>query len=226
MNTRKSILEKSETQKTSAKGTILIALMFLNLMSPKAWGYAEKELPSSFSEQTFSSNENIYLSRAVLADENGQAICQVNLQENPEFLPGFAESGSSDLRPLDLPECEEQSLDIVAQYAEQAWVKKDVALLPFVVMAAAGCVASFIDISPAVAGGALGVASGAANILGIIHDVRFLSVHGVVTTGATVLAATAVTAGVGAGLGFVGGLVCSGIAGRIFYEKESNEKDL
>ena len=122
---RRSIMEKGNTQKTSKKSAIFIALMFLSLMSPKAWGYAQGELPTSFSEgtfssgETFSSDQTFAFSRAVLTDENGLAICQVNLVENPEFLPQFAEPGSTEnLQPLDLPECEEQSLDIVAQYAE------------------------------------------------------------------------------------------------------------
>ena len=134
MNIRESVLEKR-----SGKTKIIIALMFLALMSPKAWSYAEKELSPSFSENTFSSGDTLSsddtfsLSRAVLTDEKGVAICQVNLVENPQFLPEFAEADSSEgLEPLDLPECEEQSLDIVAQYAEQAWVKKDVALAPAV----------------------------------------------------------------------------------------------
>ena len=128
-------MEKDAKQKRCKKSATLIALMFLGLISPKAWGYAEKELPPSFSEDTFSSNnafpsdETFSLSRAILTDENGVAICQINLVENPQFLPQFAEPGSSEaLEPLDLPECEEQSLDIVAQYAEQAWVKKEMAL--------------------------------------------------------------------------------------------------
>ena len=100
MNIRKFILEKSNTQKSntkkrSKKSTIFIALMFLSVMSPKAWSYAQKELLPPSSENTFSSSENVYLSRAILTDENGAAICQVNLQENPEFLPQFAEPGSS-----------------------------------------------------------------------------------------------------------------------------------
>ena len=144
MNIRKSVLEKRNTQKRSGKRKILIALMFLALVSPKAWGYAEKELPPSFSEDTFSSgdtfssDDTFSLSRAVLTNEKGVALCQVNLVENPQFLPQFAEPGSSDLPPLDLPECEEQSLDIVAQYAEQAWIKKEVALAPAVVVVGAG----------------------------------------------------------------------------------------
>ena len=143
MNTRKSIFEKR-----SKKGTILIALMFLGVMSPKAWGYAQKELPPTSSEEIFSSSENVYLSRAILTDEKGVAICQVNLVENPEFLPEFAEAGSSDLRSLDLPECEEQNLDIVAQYADQAWIKRDVAIVPVALAATGimigGCVAGAI----------------------------------------------------------------------------------
>ena len=81
MNTRKSILEKR-----SKKSTILIALMFLSVMSPKAWGYAEGELPPPSSEKAFSSNENVYLSRAILTDENGAAICQVNLAGKPRVF--------------------------------------------------------------------------------------------------------------------------------------------
>ena len=116
---------------------ILIALMFLALISPKAWGYAQKELPPSVSEKhlssddTFSSGNTFSFSRAILTDEKGQAICQSNLEENPELLPRFAELGSSHtLEPIDLPECEEQNLDILAQYAEQAWIKKEVAFAP------------------------------------------------------------------------------------------------
>ena len=50
MNIKKFLLEKSNTKKS----TIFIALMFLALICPKAWGYAEKDLPS-FSEKPFSS---------------------------------------------------------------------------------------------------------------------------------------------------------------------------
>ena len=148
---RRSIMEKGDLQKTSKKTKILIALMFLSLMSPKAWGYAQGELPPSFSEgtfssgETFSSDQTFSFSRAVLTDENGLAICQVNLAENPEFLPQFAEPGASNaLKPLDLPECEEESLDVVAQYAEQAWIKRDVAIAPVVVgVVGIGAVSSF-----------------------------------------------------------------------------------
>ena len=218
----------SIVKKRNKKGTILIALMFLSVMSPKAWGYAQKELPSTSSEESFSSSENVYLSRAILTDENGVAICQVNLQENPEFLPGFAEAGSSDLKPLDLPECEEQNLDIAAEYAQQAWIKRDVAIAPLLVsflgMAAVGCLASFIDISPALAGGVVGVVSAARGVPENIDSLRFLhAARGIVYSGGAVLTATALTAGIGAGVGAVSGLVCSGIEGLIFYQEESNE---
>ena len=149
MNTRKSILEKR-----NKRSTILIALMFLALISPKAWGYAQKELPSSFSEKhlssddTFSSGNTFSFSRAILTDEKGQAICQSNLEENPELLPRFAELGSSHtLEPIDLPECEEQNLDILAQYAEQAWIKKEVAIAPVLAIPlsiASGCAVGFL----------------------------------------------------------------------------------
>ena len=161
-NLRRSTLEKSDKQKRSGskKTKVLIALMFLALVCPKAWGYAKGELPPSFSEEPFSSldgsdlsetkftNENFAFSRAILTNEKGVAICQVNLVENPEFLPEFAEPGASNLKPLDLPECEEQSLDIVAQYAEQAWVKKEMAIawIPAIVGAASlagGCTMGF-----------------------------------------------------------------------------------
>ena len=213
-------MKKSDTQIKRAKGTILIALMFLSVMSPKAWGYAQKELPPPSSEESFSSNENVYLSRAILTDEKGVAICQINLQENPEFLPGFAEPGSSNtLRPLDLPECEEQSLDIVAQYAEEAWIKRDVAIAPVLLgVAAAGCVASFIDIPPVVAGAASGVAIGAVGLLrNIPQIIAWTAAEGVVRNMVGALGGMGIAAGVGAVTGLVGGLVCSGIEGLIFY---------
>ena len=146
----------------------------------------------------------------------------MNLQENPEFLPQFVEPGSSNaLPPLDLPECEEQSLDIVVQYAEEAWVKKDVAIAPFLLgVAAAGCVASFIDIPPAVAGATSGVAIGAIGLLrNILQIIAWTAAEGVVLNMVGALGGM----GIGAGAGLVGGLVCSGIEGLIFYQVESNE---
>ena len=119
-------MKKNIEQKRNKKTTILLSLMFLTMICPKAWGYAEKDLPPSFSDKPFSSDDNLSFSsvvlsgpdflkakftnetfafsRAVLTDENGVAICQVNLVENPEFLPQFAEPGASDLEPLDLPD--------------------------------------------------------------------------------------------------------------------------
>ena len=127
---------------TSKKSAIFIGLMFLTMIPPKAWGYAEKDFPPSFSDKPFSSDDNLSFSsvvlsgpdlseanltnetfafsRAVLTNENGVAICQINLVENPEFLPVFAKPGSDTLEPLDLPECEQQNLVVVAQYTQQA----------------------------------------------------------------------------------------------------------
>ena len=234
-------MEKSDTQKRvgSKKTKILILLMFLGLISPKAWGYAEKELPPSFSEDAFSFDDNPSLSRAVLngselseakfnndtfsfsrailTDEKGVAICQVNLVEKPQFLPEFAEPGLSEgLEPLDLPECKEESLDIVAQYAEQAWVEREVAFAPAV---AIGSV-SFI-------GGCVLIFS--AQMTGVKKKVNIAlpaSIGGIQGT----LFGIAVTRaggmgwfklkhlGIGAISGAIGGLICSGIADRILYE--------
>ena len=216
MNTRKSILEKR-----SKKVKILIALMFLSVMSPKAWGYAQKELPSTSSEKAFSSNENVYLSRAILTDEKGAAICQVNLVENPEFLPQFAEAGSTNLRPLDLPECEEQNLDIVAQYADQVWIKRDVAIAPAIVGAGFAVIAG-----SCAAGATLGVffneedesliySTTTGGVVGGVVTVSHALTIGSLSLGATVT-------GAGAVLGAMTGLVCSNITSdivdRIFYD--------
>ena len=216
-------MEKSDKQ--SKKSAILISLMFLGLISPKAWGYAEKELPPSFSEDTFSSNnafssdETFSLSRAILTDEKGVGLCQVNLQENPQFLPQFAEPGSSEtLQPLDLPECEEQSLGIVAQYAEQAWVQREVALAPTLALTistgvlalAGGCVLGIItqllnDEVNIVLPTSIGGTSGA-----------FLSVPSASLVRGGWLKLT--TVGVHAVVGAASGLACYGIADLVFYE--------
>ena len=224
MNIRKSVLEKSDTQKRvgSKKTKILIALMFLGLMSPKAWGYAEKELPPSFSEDTFSSgdtfssDETFSLSRAVLTNEKGVALCQVNLVENPQFLPQFAESGSSEsLQPLDLPECEEQSLDIVAQYAEQAWVgqKREVAFFPVVGAAGIfflGCFTGSLLRAMDVKDPNTSIVPGAAYGVGIgIASIPFASGSVFSHLGMVVK---------GAGIGALSGLVCYGIVDYIYYE--------
>ena len=232
MNIRKFILEKSSTQKSntqkrSKKSPIFIALMFLALMSPKAWGYAQKELPPSFSEESFSSGEifssdqTFFLSRAVLTDEKGVAICQVNLQENPEFLPQFAEAGSTDLKPLDLPECEEQSLDIVAQYADQAWVKRDVAFFPVAAAAglafAGGC--SFGFFAGWLEYGDMENMDIAAIWAGLYGGA--ISVPLAATSSSSSFASLVVpTVMVGAGVGVLGGLVCYGITNgiRMIYE--------
>ena len=225
-------MKKDAKQKRSGskKTKALTALMFLALVCPKAWGYAKGELPPSFSEEPFSSldgsdlsetkftNENFAFSRAILTNEKGVAICQVNLVENPEFLPDFAEPGSLDaLDPLDLPECEEQSLDIVAQYAQQAWIKKETAgptlILTAVTTSIAligGCVGGFIirgyeyegDTGlPASIGGMSGVllsVSSASIVKGFWRKLGSIGLH-----------ATA---------GTIGGVVCYGIPDRIFYE--------
>ena len=192
--------------------------MFLSVMSPKAWGYAQKELPPTSSEKTFSSNENIYLSRAILTDENGAAICQVNLQENPEFLPQFAEAGSSDLRSLDLPECEEQNLDIVAQYADQAWIKRDVAIVPVGLAVSAfgfGCISGVVVreenndniVGSVVSGAIFGVATG--GIFGVVSAS---------TMGGAIAA--------GVGIGAIGALICNGrIANKIIFYIQSLDGD-
>ena len=218
-NTQKSNTRKSNTKKRSKKSPIFIALMFLALICPKAWGYAEKDLPPSFSEELFSSDtlssdQTFFLSRGVLTDENGVAICQVNLVENPEFLPQFAEPGSSNaLKPLDLPDCEEQSLDIVAQYAEQAWIKRDVAIVPWVAGAfVGGCISGLVltreifpdhpdehetedIVSSTIAGGLLGVILGGPPFL---SSSSFPWLH--------------------MWMGAMGGLVCSAAAHMIIYE--------
>ena len=230
-------MEKSDKQ--SKKSAILISLMFLGLISPKAWGYAEKELPPSFSEDTFSSNDNPSLlravlngsdlsetkfinetfsfSRAVLIDEKGVAICQVNLVENPQFLPEFAEPGSSEtLQPLDLPECEEQSLGIVAQYAEQAWVQREVALAPAAVALGAyagGClIGSIISFHGTNSEGFFDKfnASWFSFWLGGFYGVFASFLGGLPPTVGRLLGST--------GLGMTGGLACSLIAGHILYE--------
>ena len=230
MNIKKFVLEKSDIQKSntrksntqkkrSKKSAIFIALMFLALMSPKAWGYAEKDLPPSFSEElfssegTFSSGDTFFLSRGVLTDENGVAICQVNLVENPEFLPQFAEPGSSNtLKPLDLPDCEEQSLDIVAQYADQAWIKRDVAIAPWV---AAGAF---------VGGCGLGFFAGWLEYnknMDIGENKIFVAIMGGV---AGMLVGTAISGGGGLpimiGISTLGGLACYGVTNgiRMIYE--------
>ena len=215
MNIRKSILEKR-----SGKRKILIALMFLGLMSPKAWGYAEKELPPSFSEDTFSSgdtfssDETFSLSRAVLTNEKGVALCQVNLVENPQFLPQFAEPGSSDLPSLDLPECEEQSLDIVAQYAEKAWVKKEVALYPVV---AAGVGAYMVGCFSGSLVGVMGF--GDPGSLFVVGGTEGIVMGAIQAIGGGWAAALG-TIMTGAGIGGLSGLVCYSIADRVrmFYE--------
>ena len=243
MNIRKSILEIKK-QKT----TILIALVFLSLMSPKAWGYAENKLPPSFSEEPFSSGDtsssgaSFSLSRAILTDEKGFAICQVNLVENQEFLPQFAEPGSSNaFPPLDLPECEQQNLDIVAQYAEQAWMEKEVAIAPLAYLAGMvgiSCFAGILSSTKSAGGGGVGAFGGfGVGVSSVVGDIlenidRLKSLHaarGVVYSVGAVLTATAVSGGIGAGVGYVTGVFCSDVAGgrrRIFYQEESNEKDL
>ena len=215
MNIRKSILEKR-----GGRSTILIALMFLGLMSPKAWGYAEKELPPSFSDDTFSSgdtssaNDTFSLSRAILTDEKGVALCQVNLVENPQFLPQFAEPGSSDLQSLDLPECEEENLDIVAQYAEKAWVKKEMAFAWIPVVSAgafvAGC--SFGSLV-----GVMGARDpGLSFVIGSVQG-TFIGALPAIGGGWAAALGTIMT---GAGIGALSGLFCYSIADRVrmFYE--------
>ena len=231
-------MEKSEKQKRSGKTKIIIALMFLGLMSPKAWGYAEKELSPSFSENTFSSGDTLSsddtfsLSRAVLTDEKGVAICQVNLVENPQFLPQFAEAGLSDLEPLDLPGCEEQSLDIVARYAEQAWVKKEVAFVPALValgtgalVFAGGClvgtmtwmiadtwnkkISSMEDIERQ---------RPPSNVLPTLVGGTYGGINSLFTGLMTGWSPILLSSGMSVGLGAAGGLACSGITGLIVYE--------
>ena len=133
-------------------------------------------------------------------------------------MPQFAEAGSSELRPLDLPECEEQSLDIVAQYAQQAWIKRDVAIVPVALGAAItastcviGFIAGFLDeqgdeslIFSTATGGIIG-GSVSIPVASIMSNWSFR-------------AAAAATIGSGAVFGAIGGLVCSGIANGIFYE--------
>ena len=228
-------MEKSDKYKRKKKTKVLIAFLFLGLISPKAWSYAEKELPPSFSEDTFSSgdtfssDDTFSFSRAVLTDEKGVALCQVNLVENPQFLPQFAEAGLSDLEPLDLPECEEQSLDIVAQYAEQAWVKKEVAFVPALVALATGTLVF-------TGGCAVGVVTWITtdmvvqnrNVINAINgrDIEEITPpNSVLPTflGSAVGASFSFVTGlssiwVGAGIGAAGGLVCSSIVDRIVYE--------
>ena len=152
----------------------------------------------------------------------------MNLQENPEFLPQFAEAGSTDLRPLDLPECEDQNLDIVAQYAEQAWVKKDVAVVPFV---AAGI--SFVG----------GCTMGSVMQMILLRDssmktgykMMFTAIEGAlvglglggVIMGGTQLGskAAAVTLTSSLGIGAVSAVACAGIMGRILYLRSSDSQD-
>ena len=215
-------MEKSDTQKRvgSKKTKILILLMFLGLISPKAWSYAEKELPPSFSENTFSSgdtlssNETFSFSRAVLTDEKGVALCQVNLIENPQFLPQFTEPGSSEgLEPLDLPECEEESLDIVAQYAEQAWVKKEVALIPFVVLGTFGisCFSGFLMGSVGLGNEGLALAIISGGLWGIIAGPILSELTSSGFKLRTIMSAAGISA-------LTGGLVCYGMGNLMFYE--------
>ena len=256
-------MEKSEKQKRSGKTKIIIALMFLALMSPKAWGYAEKELPPSFSEDAFSfddnpslsravlngselseakfNNDTFSFSRAVLTDEKGVALCQVNLVENPQFLPEFAEPGSSEgLEPLDLPECEEENLDIVAQYAEQAWVKKEVALIPVGVPVAfaaftGGCAVGLMtwiiadtrngdDIPSVIERQRI---NDLASIVGGIYGLSLNLFTGLWAYGRNPAASNLISmtgwkapllSGMSAGLSVTGGIVCSSIVDRIAYE--------
>ena len=174
---------------------------------------------SDLSETKFI-NETFSFSRAILIDEKGVPLCQVNLVENPQFLPEFAEPGSSEAlqQPLDLPECEEESLDIVAQYAEQAWIKKDVAFAPLPVITGTlafvgGCVFGFLtnwnsssnSALPAFLGGMYGGVNGiVASISPYIRGSGWVN-FGMITMGHV-------------GLGTTSGLVCSGIADLIFYE--------
>ena len=202
--------------------------MFLALICPKAWGYAEKELPSfseeSFSSgETFSSDQTFFLSRAVLIDEKGVAICQVNLVENPEFLPQFAKPSSSNtLKPLDLPECEEQSLDIVAQYADQAWVKRDVAIAPVIAAGAlafgGGCAVGlatwilFTGTSALISESVRNPAdNGVSVMMGGIYGTLIAPYTG--STWSFIFKMTGYT-----GIGAAGGLLCSFMADGIFYE--------
>ena len=217
-DTQKSNTQKSNTQKRSKKSAIFIALMFFGLMSPKAWGYAEKDLPPSLSEklfssgETFSSDQTFFLSRGVLIDEKGVAISQVNLVENPEFLPQFAEPGSSNaLKPLDLPECEEE-LDIVAQYADQAWIKKDVAVVAALLFHAGACGLGFFT-------NWLEYEMGLVAILTGLYGGALAATSLEVTIGGFTLSRLG-TFIVGAGTSVFSGLICYGIANgiRMIYE--------
>ena len=150
--------------------------------------------------------------------------------ENPEFLPGFAKPSSSNTpQPLDLPECEEQSLDIVAQYAEQAWVKKEVAIFPVITSAAltltSGCAIGFITwITTDIA-----IRTRNKNSTSVINredknkSSRALSafIGGTfgVFTGISIPNGPKLVGNIiGIGVGTISALVCYDITDRIFYE--------
>ena len=210
---------------TSKKSAIFIGLMFLTMIPPKAWGYAEKDLPPSFSDKPFSSDDTFAFSHAILTDENGVAICQVNLVENPDFLPEFAEPGASDLEPLDLPECEQQNLDIVAQYAQQAWIKKEVAIAPALstTVAVVGAVASFYG------GCAIGLTWRVAEEKpksGVIISGAYGGINGVLTSipKSSGLFKLGVIMG-NISIGTTSALICYGITDRILYIRSWHSQD-
>ena len=174
-------------------------------------------------DETFSgetSDQTFSFSRAVLTDENGVAICQVNLVENPEFLPQFAEPGSTEnLQALDLPECEEQSLDIVAQYAEEAWVKRDVAIAPAALMATGGIAL--------VGGCALGLiwlqSQGSILLPLAIGTIGLGPLYTTIKGSGWNLATRVIVKGTGAAT--MGGLLCYSLGYQILYIRSFDQKN-